>query len=469
MNIVSTGMIRASARFGGVTSSAFTRYLAIFLLLNAFVFNGILWLASPEPYKETVLHHTWDVLQGQGCDDSWGIMSVSLEYARTPHETPLYSEIFFNRKLKFQYPPSSLFAIAGLLWLVGPNHIRTEECRVFELPTANDILGWIFLLISALSAAALLEIGLRRQLATPSTRRERVARYLIVVALALTFYPLVKAYTLGQIQNWLNGLFALALFCWVKGKKAPSGVLIGLMALVKPHYGLFLLWAALRREWRFAGAFAATLTIVVLASIAVYGWANHVDYLRVLQVLAERGETYYPNQSVNGLLNRVMSLVDPTSWYSLQFFDNAFPPFSWLVYGGTLIASIILLSTALFRRGNDGDPDRTFDLCIMMLSITIASPIAWEHHYGTMFPIFAILLTSAIGHRQRLILLTVSYVLISNFIPATNLLAATVFNVAQSYLLAGAVVVLVLLHTARPGWQIVNVPSATPVPATPTG
>ncbi len=37
------------------------------------------------------------------------------------------------------------------------------------------------------------------------------ARVVIVLALALTFYPLVKAYTLGQIQNWLNGLFALAL------------------------------------------------------------------------------------------------------------------------------------------------------------------------------------------------------------------------------------------------------------------
>jgi hypothetical protein len=472
MNIVQTGMTApAGVLKRGLTSSAFTRYLALFLLLNGFVLSGILWVVSPEPYKETVLNHTWDVLQGRGCDDSWGIMATSLRYAQTPHkhDTPLYSEIFFNRHLKFQYPPSSLFAIAGLLWLVGPDHIRTEECRVFELPTANDILGWIFLLISALSAAALLEMGLRPHLSEPSKRRERVVRCLVVVALALTFYPLVKAYTLGQIQNWLNGLFALALLLWVKGKKAPSGVLIGLMALVKPHYGLFLLWAALRREWRFGVACAATLVIVLSASIAVYGWANHVDYIRVLTYLAEHGETYYPNQSANGLLNRVMTLVDPTSYYSLIFNDYAFPPFSWFVYGGTVVASIVLLSTALFRRRSDGDPDRTFDICIMMLSITMASPIAWEHHYGTIFPVFAILLTSVLGDRRRLILLTVSYVLISNFFAATNLLADTVFNVAQSYLLVGAIVVLVLLHTARPAPAIVKVPAAATVPATATG
>jgi hypothetical protein len=287
------------------------------------------------------------------------------------------------------------------------------------------------------------------------------ARSVIVLALALTFYPLAKAYTLGQIQNWLNGLFALALLCWVTGRKAPSGVLIGLMALVKPQYGAFVLWALLRREWGFTAALVATGIVGVAGSIVAYGFANHLDYLRVLEFLAERGETYYPNQSVNGLLNRVMVLIDPVHWNSIDFDDNAFPPFSPLVSGGTLVASVVLLSAALFRRGNKGDPDRTFDFCTMALSITIASPIAWEHHYGTIFPILAVLLASVISDRRRLLLLAVSYVLISNYIPVTNLLAATVFNVAQSYLLAAALTVLLLLHTTRPGWQLALSSSAS--------
>jgi len=542
-----------------------TRYLAVFLLLNAFVLNGVLWLVSPEPYQETVLQHTWDVLRGRGCDDSWGVMSVSLDYAQEHHDKPLYSELFFERKLKVQYPPSSLFAVAGLRLLVGPESIRTEECTVYDLPTVADVLGWLFILMSAASAAALLEIGLRRQGAPPASGPMLAARFAIVLVLALTFYPLVKAYSLGQIQTWLNGLFALSLLCWATGRKVPSGVLLGLMALVKPHYGLFVLWALLRREWRFAvacaatgilgvlgsimaygfenhvdyvrvltflaergetfyplvkaytlgqiqtwlnglfalsllcwaterkvpagvllglmalvkphyglfvlwallrrewrfaTAFAATAIVGVLGSIMVYGFENHVDYVRVLTFLAERGETFYPNQSVNGLLNRVMVLIDPTHWHSLQFDDHSFPPFSPFVYGGTLIASIVLLSTALLRRGNEGDPDRSFDFSTMALSITIASPIAWEHHYGTIFPVLALLLANVIGDRRRLLLLTGSYVLISNYIPVTNLLAETVLNVAQSYLFAAAIVVLVLLHTVRPGWQLALSPSA---------
>jgi hypothetical protein len=450
---------------GKLPQSKITRYLALFLLLNAFAFSGALWLASPEPYKETVLDHTWDVLRWRGCDDSWGVMSASLKYVREHPGKPLYSDIFFERHLKFQYPPSSLFAVAGLVWLVGKDGIRTEECKVYDLPTINDVLGWFFILMSAGCAAALLEIGLRRQQAAPASGAMVAARFVIVLALALTFYPLVKAYTLGQIQNWLNGLFALALLCWVTGRKLPCGVLIGLMALVKPQYGAFLLWALLRREWGFTAALAAAGIVGVAGSIMAFGFANHLDYLRVLEFLSERGETFYPNQSVNGLLNRLMVLVDPNAWNSLQFNDNSFPPFSPLVYGGTLVASIVLLSAALFRRGNKGDPDHTLDFCTMALSITIASPIAWEHHYGTIFPIFAVLLASVIGDRRRLLLLTVSYVLISNYIPVTNLLAETVFNVAQSYLLAAAITVLLLLHTARPGWQIALSPSACRMPA----
>jgi hypothetical protein len=274
-----------------------TRYLAVFLLLNAFVLNGVLWLVSPEPYQETVLEHTWDVLRGRGCDDSWGVMSASLDYLQEHHDKPLYSELFFERKLKVQYPPSSLFAVAGLRWLVGPERIRTEECTVYDLPTITDVVGWLFILMSAVCAAALLEIGLRqRQAPTPSGAMV-AARFAIVLGLALTFYPLVKAYTLGQIQNWLNGLFALGLLCWMTGRKVPSGVLIGLMALVKPHYGLFMLWALLRREWRFAAALAATAIVGLLGSIMAYGFENHVDYLRVLMFLGERGETFYPSSA----------------------------------------------------------------------------------------------------------------------------------------------------------------------------
>ncbi len=452
MSVAVAGGAVAGSR--GSASLALTWWLALFLLVNAFALNGVLKLVSPVYYSETVLNHTSDVLNAEGCDDSWGIMAFALKYAQSPHTTPLYTEIFFNQKLKFQYPPSSLFAIAGMLWLVGPDLVRTTECPDFEPASLNDVLGWLFILMSAVSAAIMLERGLRQTLRTPSSAALIAARAIIVVGFALTFYPVVKAFTLGQIQIWLNGIFAVALVCWATGRKASSGVLIGLMCLVKPHYGLFVLWALLRREWRFTLACVATGLVGLAASIAAFGWTNNVDYLQVFWFLSQHGEVYYPNQSFNGLLNRIMTLIDPDNYDSLGFDDNGFPPFNLWIYAGTVATSLLILLPALFRRGNEGDPDRVFDFCTMALSITMASPIAWEHHYGILLPIFAVLFASAIGNRPRLILIAASYVVISNFFPAVNLLANTIFNVAQSYLLFAALVVLALLHTARPGWQL---------------
>src|SRR5262249_21721502 len=266
-----------------------------------------------------------------------------------------YTEIFFNRKMKFQYPPSSLFTIDAMLRLAGREHVRTDECEVFETPPLNDFLGWGFIVITALSSAALLEIGLRRRYGVRSSMAEAGARAAVVLGLAFTFYPVVKAFTLGQIQLWINGTFALALLAWALGHKAPSGVLVGFMCLIKPHYGAFILWGLLRREWRFTLACAAIALAGFAASLAVFGWTDNVDYLKVFWSLSQHGEAYSPNQSVNGLLNRIMTLVDPAAYNSIDFDTYGFPPFNPWVYGTVLVTALAIVGLALFRRRSAGD------------------------------------------------------------------------------------------------------------------
>jgi len=440
---------------GRLTSAALTGALALFLLLNAFALNAVQWRLTPEPIRETVLEHSWDVIHLNGSDDSWGAMKDALDYLAHPGTLPLYSEIFFVREIRFQYPPSSLFALAGMLSLGGPDHVRTNEYREFPYPTLNDLIGLAFILMTAGASAALLEIGLRRQNLLANERPLLVAaRVAIVLVLTLTFYPVAKAFTLGQIQVWINGFCALALLAWVIGAKAASGLLIGLACLIKPHYGVFVLWGALRGEWRFTVASALTIAVGLAAAIAAYGWVNHADYLRVLSFLSQHGEAYYPNQSVNGLLNRVMSVFDPVAYKNLEFFEGDFPPFNPWIFGATLATSLLILAAALLRTGTAGDPDRKLDFSIMALSATMASPIAWEHHYGVMLPVFAVLLVASLGHPRRLVWLGISYVLISNYISATQLLAPTLWNVAQSYGFIAALAVLVMLHCSKPGWQL---------------
>ena len=114
--------------------------------------------------------------------------------------------------------------------------------------------------------------------------------------------------------------------------------------------------------------------------MAAFGWADHVDYLRVVSFMGQRGEAYYPNQSINGLLNRLMSISDPVRYNNLEFHMSEFAPFNPWVYVLTVISSAVILLAAIAWRSKD--EDRVFDFCRMAVSLTVASPIAWEHHYG---------------------------------------------------------------------------------------
>ncbi|MCC6890022.1 MAG: DUF2029 domain-containing protein [Hyphomicrobiales bacterium] len=451
--------------------AALTRSLALFLLLNALALNLVLWLASPTPYKETALQHSLSVLRLDGSDDSWGAMKIALDHAQSGDPAPIYVEVFFDRNIKFQYPPSSLLALMGLQAIAPAERVRVTDEPIYAWPTVNDLVGLLFLLIGAGASAALLEHRLKRGCDYADARMRVGLRTAIVFALALTFYPLVKAFSLGQIQVWINGLFAAALLCWAKEQRAASGALMGVVCLIKPHYGLFVLWALLRREWRFAIACIATSGAGLVASVAVFGWSNHLDYLPVLAHLAERGETYYPNHSVNGLLNRLMSIGEPDLYRNLDWGDGAFPPFNPWVYWPTTLSSAAILLIALFRRNRANDPGRVIDFCTMAVSATIASPIAWEHHYGVLFPVFAIVLVGALRHSARLPWLIVSYVLASNYFMVTQVLAPTVYNVAQSYLLLAAGILLVLLHLRPPAgavWEAASKEaSARPLTAQP--
>ena len=106
----------------------------------------------------------------------------------------------------------------------------------------------------------------------------------------------------------------------------------------------------------------------------------------------------------------------------------------------------------------------------------MASPIAWEHHYGVLMPIYACLLPRvATGHapgRGALLALAVSYLLTSNFIFVVNEVVATpslqalpAATLVQSYLFAGALMALACLFVLRHSRQ----PSAADVVVTGEG
>jgi hypothetical protein len=423
------------SRFGAVT-----RRLALFALASVLLVNGLLAALG----ERNALDETRLFLRGVQGVDSWRPMKQAYAIAPAGAVHPLYERLFFEGRIKFIYPPTALLLFRGL-------DLTLPE-RAW--PRALNVLSWLCVALAIGCSALLLDRALARA-APPISGADRAARLGIAALIGVAFYPLLKAYTLGQLQVLVNACFAALLCCWLLGWRGTAGVLVVAMAAIKPHYGLFLLWGLLRREWRFA-AFAAGAALVLAGlSLACFGLENHLDYLRVVAHVGRHGEAYWPNQTLNGFLHRLLGNGESASWD-----PHVYPPFHPLVYAGTLAGSAALLGFGLFWPPRIRTRADAVDLAGFALALTLASPLAWEHHYGVLLPIlamaFAATLERGAWRAAGLPILAVCALVASHHWEVLGRLSGTVWNPLQSLLFAASLVLLALLLALRriPGSRV---------------
>ncbi len=415
-------------------TSPTTRRLALFAVSSTLLLAaGLSALGQP-----TVLRDTRLLLRGIQGADSWRPMAQAhahlREAERAPGESvPLYDWLFFERRVKFIYPPTALLGI----------ELLDQSLPRSRWPAALVALSLLMVALNAALVAALLDRELSRA-APPVSRLDRGIRMTAAALLTLCFYPVVKAFSLGQAQVVVNALLAALVLAWSLGSRALSGVLLAVMCAIKPQYALIAVWGAVRREWRFVGTAAAAGFGLLALSVWTFGRAHHLNYLDVLATISRVGEAYHPNQTVNGLLHRALGNGD-----SLHWDPHHYPPYDALVHAGTVLSSLALLGLTVLWRPQRPMRGGSLDLCAIALAATLASPIAWEHHHGVLLPIYACLLPTLLRrpvlHRATLPVLAISFVLSSHFLPAANRFADTPLAALQSYLLFAALTVLALL------------------------
>jgi alpha-1,2-mannosyltransferase len=368
--------------------------------------------------------------------DSWGYMIKALEFVRDHPGAPLYDTIFFSLHQKFQYSPTSLLWLEGLAQIipVTPANLNRLNAFAFVLNSLGCLL---------LFARVAPNLSLWAHV-WPITR---LCTALLALALPFVFWPTLIAFAFGQIQIWIDLLFTLALLLWLQNRRLVSGIAIGLACTIKPQLCLLLLWGILWRERAFIIGLAGTLLIVGAGSVVRYGLVNQTNYIDVLAFIARHGESYHANQSVNGLVNRMMFVGNNTVWDPTYF-----APYNNLVYLSTAITSLAFMALPLgmalrARRQRPG----VLDLCCAALCFTMASPIAWEHHYGITLPIYLVAFSNVLTQpftpkqRIRLTVLAISWVLVGSNLQIFDLLSTTSLNFLQSYVFFGALLLLGVL------------------------
>jgi hypothetical protein len=384
----------------------------------------------------------WLSLESLSTTDSWRPMRAAYDWLKSgaPDGT-LYREIFFEQRYKFQYAPTSLLPYA-LLDALGIDPEATLLNRI------NQIL----VLLSAVGIGAISWLVFKR--ASIAKAYDPVPMVLAVLAGATTFlyFPMMYGYQLGQLQVWNNALFIGTCLAWLLNRKILAGVLLALVCLLKPQLALFCLWGLFRKEWRFLAAMVVTGATAGLISLALFGIQNHIAYLEALSFMSRHGEAHLSNHSINGLLHRLTGNDDGLSWS-----NESFPPYNAVVHIGTLISSIGLIVLALWRRGAMDGLAGLLQLMFAAVVFTIASPMAWEPHYGVLAPTLAALAALVLAmepgdqRRKWLLGLGAAIVVSGTHLPVVAAFSGTPLMLLQPYLMyvgAGVLFMLWRLTTA---------------------
>ena len=418
---------------GGATGvrriSGLTAGLLAFLLANAALDLG---LARWAGQQVTTLDYAGAALRGVAFDDSWQPMRLALAHLESPGAGPLYQALFFERAVKFQYPPSSLLPLVALRAAFGPGALSDAAL--------NGLARLAAVATAALAAWLLLRAGAESRATAAAGRLDAALRAACALALAATFHPLVRGLYLGQLQTFVDLLFAGLALAWLSGRPALAGALAGLACALKPTLGLLGLWGLVRRHARFTLAFAAALGGLVAASGLLHGFSHYGDYARLLAYVGERGEVFQPNQSLNGLAHRLAGTGDPLRWS-----PGALAAYHPWVHAATLAGGLAFAWLALGYRRGDARGAELEDLFVAALAATAAAPIAWEHHYGIALAVFAVALPRTLalpGGSRGAILLGVAYALLAHDVEALVSLAPGPASPLASYLLAGALLLL---------------------------
>ncbi len=443
--VISTPVRPVHSRGALRSTSGFAPWhLLVFLILNFAIAGVALQCLSVYLYKHkaipaycdgTVIHPLHDMASRYQEQDSWYPMLKALNATSAP--AGIYQSLFFNDRTKFQYPLASLLPIDVLRRAGLSDATLLDALKWLSICAFFGQIPCIFLILSR-------------------TFKEPQNPWLIAALtlfLVIGFYPLARAYAAGQIQIFLDLLFSAAFLAWIDQRDRVSGFLVGLSVLVKPQYGLFLIWALVRRKWSFLSGAAVPWIAGTLTAVLAYGWKNNIQYLDVIRYMSRHGEAYYPNQSVNGLLNRLL-FNGPNTVFDV----HGFAPFLPVVYWLTVSTSLLIVALALLNKRPHTKSGMIAEFGVIAIAATLASPIAWEHHYGILLPLFAWVLPWSADNSKwpgaslsALLIPLVAFVLCADDWRITNLLANQApWNLFQSTLLFGALILFFRL------WGIVR-------------
>jgi hypothetical protein len=225
-------------------------------------------------------------------------------------------------------------------------------------------------------------------------RRPRTFGVIAVFAVHyVAYYPMAKALQLTQASVWIFFFLTLSAFLFQRRRDVTAGVALAVGVSIKPHLVviLVLLFLTPRFPWRVIVACVAGLAATTAASVWYAGIENCHEYVFETLPALSAGYAYFPNQSINGMLHRLFTQIDPAVY-------NLAPSVPWITAASTAFGIALLAATAIAlrrtRRATGGDT-LLLGFVASLVAATAASPVCWEHHLTVLLIAFAVVVNLA--------------------------------------------------------------------------
>ena len=253
----------------------------------------------------------------------------------------------------YLYPP--LFAVAFI--------------PLAALPYKVAFAVWLLLNVGFLVASLLLCL--------PPRERRTLLGVAASVLLAGASYPVWHHLKIGQSSLLVLLLLAASLALLRRGRETAAGAILSGAILLKLTPVIFVALFLIRRRWRAAGAAIGGVAALSLLSGFAAGWKAQVTYFTRMVPLLSAGTAFYPNQSLNGFLTRLLSLGDDRKADLSVGLPEA------RLLAGAAAAIVLGLSLLLvWRRRREAEFAAEEDgFALLVVASLLASPISWEHHY----------------------------------------------------------------------------------------
>ncbi len=210
----------------------------------------------------------------------------------------------------------------------------------------------------------------------------------------------------GQVDAVLLLLLVLSAVGAERGHVWRPGVAFAVAFLLKPPAALAGLFFLYRRHWRVIGATAAAGVVLVLPTLARYGWDGTLTQLQLWsETLARTTPPWALGHNPQGLPTLLLSLFLPA--------ESIPPPGSMTV--AQVVAIGLFLAAVLWARPGPADL-----LAACCLGVTLLSPLAWRANYVLAWP----LLRAAAEGRYRLNLVLVGLVALNGILMSDSVLGA---------------------------------------------